>query len=298
MAPKSARLTLEVRHRRLGTALSGLVLAWSTLVQAGPRLPSVTSTAAEILSPTADCPGSETTVPALVTPAALAALERCLTALPQTRHLHSNGGTYTPEREALHSRILADATAGYSCVSGRAPIAVLTGGPPGAGKTTWLRRHAPMLLHPTTLRVDADELRMQLPEYRGWNAATTQDEVGDLVDRLLDAVGKPCLTDLIYDGTLTSSRRYLRLIPRLKRLGYRVYLVTVLVPESVSRAQVLRRYQASGRYVPQAAISSYFRSGPAVFRQIAPQVDGYLQVNGLDGSVLEAGGAPLPSLDP
>jgi predicted ABC-type ATPase len=291
-------MPLGIRHRRLGAALSGLVLAWSTLVQAGPHLSSGTSPAAEIRSPSADCPGTETTVPSLVTPEALAALERCLAALPQTRDLYSKGGTYTPERDLLHRRILADATAGDSCVSGRAPIAVLTGGPPGAGKTTWLRRHAPMLLRPTTLRVDADELRMKLPEYRGWNAAITQDEVGDLVDRLLDAVGKPCLTDLIYDGTLSSARRYQRLIPRLKNLGYRVFLVNVLVPESVSRAQVLRRYQASGRYVPQSAISSYFSKGPAVFRQIAPQVDGYLQVNGLDGSVLDTGGAPLPSLDP
>lgn len=290
IAAREALRTLVGKPSLLVLLLTGAILAGAPLTRA--------ATATAETAPAAACPAPGTTRPTLATPEAIAALERCLARLPQTSDLYRVNGIYTPERQALHSRILATATTGLACVSGRPPIAVLTGGPPGAGKTTWLRRHAPMLLRPTTLRVDADELRMQLPDYLGWNAAITQVEVGDLVDQLLSGVGSPCPTDLIYDGTMSSSQRYLSLIPRLRSLGYRVFLVSVLVPESVSQSQVLKRYQSSGRYVPGNAIKQFYRSAPSVFRTIAPLADGYLQVNGLNGSVLRTGGVPLPLLDP
>lgn len=81
----------------------------------------------------------------------------------------------------------------------------------------------------------------QLPEYRGWNADQTHSETSDLVRSLLATIGRPCNTNLLDDGTLTSPRRYLELLPRLKQLGYRTFIVQVTVPESVSRQRVLQR---------------------------------------------------------
>jgi predicted ABC-type ATPase len=226
------------------------------------------------------------------------ALERCLALEPQTRSLHWGGAGYTPGRQALHRAILQRSTAGRRCVSSQAPIALLTGGPPGAGKTTWLQSHAPMALSPATLRIDADEIRAQLPEYRGWNAMSTQQETGDIVDQLLESIGSPCRTDLVYDGTLTHARRYLALIPQLHALGYRVFLIYVTVPEAVSQERALERYRATGRYVPMGVIRESYAQGPMVFRILAPRVDGFVEVDGLSGAVRASGGTPLPSLRP
>ncbi|WP_259723708.1 zeta toxin family protein [Synechococcus sp. CS-1332] len=195
----------------------------------------------------------------------------------------------------MRERIIAAARKDSVCVSHRPPIAILTGGAPGAGKSTWIRTYAPLALAPGTLRVDADALRAELPEYRGWNADLTQAETGVLVDRLLAGIGRPCRFDLLYDGTMSRADRYRRLIPELRALGYGVFLLHVSVPESLSRKRVLERYRAMGRYVSRAAIVRYFATGPATFQRLSGWADGYLQVDGLTGRVLNQGGGPFPS---
>lgn len=219
-----------------------------------------------------------------ISPAAIDFLERCLSAFPPTS-----------SPESVREHLIAAARKDAVCVSHRPPIAILTGGPPGAGKSTGLRTHAPMALAPGTLRIDADALRGQLPEYRGWNADLTQAETGVLVDRLLAGIGRPCRFDLLYDGTMSRADRYRRLIPELRAMGYRVFLLHVSVPESVSRRRVLERYRAMGRYVSRAAIVRYFATGPATFQQLSGWADGFLQVDGLTGRVLKQGGEPFPS---
>lgn len=219
-----------------------------------------------------------------ISPAAIDFLERCLSRFPPIS---------SPESE--RQRIIAATQKKAVCVSHRSPIAILTGGPPGAGKSTGLRTHAPVALAPGTLRIDADALRAQLPAYRGWNADLTQAESGVLVDRLLAAIGRPCRFDLLYDGTMSRADRYRRLIPELRAMGYRVFLLHVSVPESLSRSRVLERLEAMGRYVSRAAIGRYFATGPATFAVLSGWADGYLQADGLTGRVLQQGGEPFPS---
>jgi len=219
-----------------------------------------------------------------ITPAAIDFLERCLSRFPPIRSSES-------ERE----RIITATQKQAVCVSHRPPVAILTGGPPGAGKSSGLRAHAPLALAPGTLRIDADALRAELPEYRGWNADLTQAETGVLVDRLLGGIGRPCRSDLLYDGTMSRVDRYRRLIPELRAMGYRVFLLHVSVPESLSRRRVLERYRAMGRYVSRAAIGRYFTTGPSTFEVLSDWADGYLQIDGLTGRVLRQGGSRLPS---
>lgn len=242
----------------------------------------------------ADCRPRDPRGRLLISEAALEQLERCLAALPQTRTLYTRSGAYTLERQALHARLLDAVRTPAACVRGRAPMALLTGGPPGAGKSTWLMRHAPLTMRSTTLWIDADRLRAQLPEYRGWNASATQEETGDLVQSLLDGIGRTCRSDVFYDGTMARPDRYLHLIPALRALGYRVYILNVTVPESVSRHRVLERYQSTGRYVPRSAIAAYYAGGPATLRLLAPMADGWLQIDGVSGAMLSSGGEPLP----
>jgi predicted ABC-type ATPase len=241
------------------------------------------STAASEVRP-ASCQILEASGRPQISPAAIDFLERCLS-------------WFAPiaSPEAVREAILAAARQEAVCVTERAPIAILTGGPPGAGKSTALLIHAPLALAPGTLRVDADGLRARLPEYRGWNADLTQAESGVLVDRLLDGIGRPCRFDLLYDGTMSRADRYRRLIPELRAMGYEVFLMHVRVPEALSRRRVLERYRATGRYVSRAAIARYFATGPATFERLSGWADGYLQIDGLTGRVLQRGGRPFPS---
>jgi predicted ABC-type ATPase len=239
-------------------------------------------------TPNADLPASCQILDASglpqISPAAIDFLERCLSSFPPTS-----------SSESVRERIIAAAGKDAVCVSHRPPVAILTGGPPGAGKSTGLRTHAPLALAPGTLRIDADALRAQLPEYRGWNADLTQAETGVLVDRLLAGIGQPCRFDLLYDGTMSRVDRYRRLIPELRAMGYEVFLLQVSVPESLSRRRVLERYRAMGRYVSRAAITRYFATGPSTFEVLSSWADGYLQVDGLTGLVRKQGGRPFPS---
>ena len=227
--------------------------------------------------------------------AAINALEACLQQLPQTKTLYWRQNRYAADRQRLHAQIVASTLAGARCVkAGVQPLAVFTGGPPGAGKSTWLAQHLPNLMQPGWLRIDADALRAQLPEYRGWNSNQTHSETSDLVNSLLATIGRPCNTNLLYDGTLTSPRRYLELLPRLKQLGYRTFIVQVMVPESVSRQRVLQRYQRTGRYTPQEATQSYYKHAASTFALLKPKVDGTIQVDGLNNKIISRSGQTLP----
>lgn len=135
-----------------------------------------------------------------------------------------------------------------------------------------------------------------MPEYLGWNAAITQDEVRDIVDLQIQVISKPCRIHVIYDGTMAKAKRYEALIPSLKRMGYKVFLVQLVIPETVSQQRVLNRYQSTGRYVSSSVVKDFYEHGAMVFRQLAPRADGSIQVDGLTGAVLWQQGEPLPTL--
>lgn len=229
-----------------------------------------------------------------IDPASLMQLEICLKSLPQTRQQHRRGQQYSLGRHQLHRRIVAQASAAGRCVHGQAPIALFSAGPPGAGKTTWLRQHAPGLLERLSLRIEPDVLRTELPEYKGWNAVATQAETGDLVTALLRSIGQPCRVNVLYDATMSRPDRYLQLIPRLRQLGYRIHIVEITVPEALSQQRALDRYQSSGRYLPAAVIHEDYRKVPSTVARLRPLVDGYLQVDGETGRIRISSGAPLP----
>lgn len=233
-----------------------------------------------------------------IRPAAIAWLERCLVGLPSTKSAHSTAQSYTETRQKLHDEIIEKGRSGKPCITTGRPFAILTGGPPGAGKTTWLKRHIPGSVLQSSYRIDADEVREALPEYTGWNASATQDEVRDIVDQQLQAIAKPCRLNVIYDGTMARADRYQVLIPALKRMGYRVFLIQVVIPEAISQQRVLDRYQATGRFVPRSIVKAFYGQGAMVFRLLAPSANGSIQVDGLSGRILRSQGDPLPRMPP
>lgn len=151
-------------------------------------------------------------------------------------------------------------------------------------------------------KLDADEIRAKLPEYKGWNASNTQEETSDIVNEILDRLGsEKCRYDFIYDGTMNKSKKYFPLIKKVKELGYKVYIIFMEVPYSVAKDRVLKRYKEKGRYVPFEVIDDFFTKegdrtkGQVTLDQLKPEVDGYIVADGQTGDVISDGGEGFPN---
>ncbi len=221
-------------------------------------------------------------------------LADCIKNEPDTKASNTDSaGNYTPQRKKLHNSIVARFKEQKPCRS-KKPIAVLTGGPPGSGKTTFLKKFAPWLTGNQVFHIDADETRAKLPEYKGWNADNTQAETSDIVKRMLVEIGEPCEFDVVYDGTMNKAKNYMPLIDQLKKLGYEVYVIYITVPYEVSIERAMGRYQRSGRYVPKFVIDEVFANGTDAFEKVAKAADGYIKVDGISQEIIERGGKPIP----
>lgn len=258
-------------------------------------------------TPVSSCPPVDEKGVPRIDAEALKMLDECNNSLPQTKRMHTTENeqgerVYTPERQKLHEQILSKVTKDAVCTDQVQPIAVLTGGGPGSGKSTFLRKFAPYLQSDKIIKVDADEIRAGLPEYKGWNSAQTHEETRDMVNQLLNTFDQPCKHDILYDGTMSNTKKYLPLIDKLKQLGYKVYIAFMDVPREVSIQRAMQRYQDNkegstpfGRYVPIGVINDFFDTGKAGFENIKNDVDGYVLVDSMTGKIVENGGEPIPT---
>ena len=231
-----------------------------------------------------------------IDPEALAYIENTVEMLPQTKFMYTKeNGQYTPERKKLHQEILATFHEGKPCINQRPAVAILTGGAPASGKTTFIKKFVD--LDPEKVyHVDADEVRAMLPEYKGWNATQTHLETADLVNQLIDDIGVPCDHDLIYDGTMNKATKYEKIVEKLHKLGYKVFVVYISIPEQVSKERVISRYKKAGRYVPMKVIEEVYDNGLKAFEKVAYEMaDGYIRIDGMNGEIIEQGGMSIPS---
>lgn len=243
---------------------------------------------------------------------ALRVMDECSKTMPQTRSLHAKpvkddkgeivSWEYTPERKKLHDQIVKKLTANAVCIRQDKPIAILMGGAPGSGKSTFLKNNAEYMTGDKIWKIDADEVREMLPEYKGWNSAATHEESREIVKRLLDNYDNPCKHDVLFDGTMNNPRKYKPIIKGLKRDGYKVFIAYMEVPKEVSVERALGRYRENrsgsaeyGRYVPMFVINEFFESGDKGFQQLKDMVDGYIKVDSLTGEIIEKGGEEIPT---
>lgn len=231
-----------------------------------------------------------------IDPEAIAYIENTVEMLPQTKFMYTtDDGKYKPERKKLHDEIIATFHEGKPCIDKRPAVAILTGGAPASGKTTFIKKYVD--LDPDKVyHVDADEVRAMLPEYRGWNATQTHLETADIVNRLIDDIGVPCDHDLIYDGTMNKATKYEKIVDKLHKLGYKVFVVYISIPEQISKERVIARYKKAGRYVPMKVIEEVYDMGLKSFEKVAYEMaDGYIRIDGMNGEIIEEGGMAMPS---
>lgn len=242
-----------------------------------------------------------------IDPEGLLLLEDCNSKQPQTKRLHEEKDAegvvigYTESRKELHRKIIESMTKNAVCIGQDQPIAVLMGGAPGSGKSTFLKKNAPFLTSDLIWKIDADEVRSQLPEYKGWNAPATHEEARDIVDQLLTTYDESCKHDILYDGTMSNAKKYIPLIRKLKQQGYKVFIAYMEVPKEISIQRALARYQNNngsateyGRYVPMHVIDDFFRTGAEGYENIKNAVDGYIKMDSQTQTILERGGMDIP----
>lgn len=233
--------------------------------------------------------------------------EKCITELETTCEVGAQTiaayvderGVLTPERQKLHDSVVEKFMQGRTCIDGvnKRPIAILTGGAPGSGKSHFIKKNMPWVLRGEHVaHIDADAVRAELPEYQGWNATLTHVETQMIVSRMIEGIGDPCKTDIVYDGTMNNPQKYMVIIDQLKRLGYEVFVIYMRVPKSVSEKRVLDRYRRTGRYVPRYVVNDFFQKGEAGFNEIKQVVDGWVLVDGQTSEVIARGGQSIPSV--
>lgn len=194
-------------------------------------------------------------------------------------HTDPETGRLTPERQALHDEIVRRALEGVpETPEGQRPVAVLMVGTPGAGKTT-LAEH---LGAGDFAHIEADLYKQQLPEYKQSLEAGAKDAAGVtheegklLANRVWDGALEQNKS-VLYDATGSWPERYMRMIRQLRKRGYEVQLIMPDLPVEESLQRVQKRFEDTGRNVPESAVRNVDRVVPYSFRKLRHAADGFL----------------------
>ena len=89
-------------------------------------------------------------------------------------------------------------------------------------------------------------------------------------------------------------KNYIPLIKKLKQLGYKVFVIFVEVPPSVSKERVLKRYQHTGRYVPRIVVDEANKAGLDAFKVIREMASGWMLVDGETAEITKVEGEKIP----
>lgn len=189
-----------------------------------------------------------------------------------TERRYKVNGEWTPERQALHQKILDDIFADKK--PSESPVVRMMGGGPAAGKGT-IRGE---MLTPNMVLIDADEIRKQLPEYgemlagdksvQKLAAVATYEESSHIVSLALKR-GSEGKHDMLYDGT--GDGKYEKLVSKLdgfKAGGAKIEAVYTTRDISSALEGARKRAERTGRWVPDSVIVETHKSVSRVFPRV------------------------------
>lgn len=162
------------------------------------------------------------------------------------------------------------------------PVAILTIGGPGSGKSSVTHAYAGMV------RVDPDQIKEMMPLYRALvacrapnAAAIVHEESTRISERLLNAAVS-ARTSVLVDGTGKNLPKMINLIRRLKSIGYNVRLVYVEIDPQVAWERIRDREHVTGRSVPTEVVQEAYTKIPSNFAVLRNMVDyvSHFQNNG------------------
>lgn len=145
------------------------------------------------------------------------------------------------------------------------PVSIFMAGSPGAGKTEtsieFMNR-----FESSTVRIDPDLLRAEIPSYTGGNAYLFQHAVSVLVDKIHDQALKQKQSFLL-DGTSANFDIVARNIRRSLGRGRFVLIIYVYQDPALAWKFVTAREQVEGRNIPLSEfVRQYFSARDAVNR--------------------------------
>lgn len=192
------------------------------------------------------------------------------------------GGVPTPERAAVHAKIVAKFITPAPPPTVARPTLYLMQGGSGAGKSSIMKRAG---VPDSAIRVSNDDVKMEFPEIKeiladpkkvvprdmAWDA---HDE-GSYVMKQVREIAIKDRRDIVYDSNLTNTSIALNTIDRFQKLGYNIHLVTVHADENVAAERVAARQLVTGRGVPEWNVRQTAKETPGAMRAIKDYVDNY-----------------------
>lgn len=169
------------------------------------------------------------------------------------------------------------------------PVSVFMAGSPGAGKTEASQNLIAQFVtgEHSILRIDADDIRSELPGYTGTNSSLFQGATSIIASKMQDiALHKN--QSYVFDGTLTNLELARANIQRNLDHGRDVFIVYVYQDPRQAWAFVKAREKKDGRAVPKEAfINQYFQARENVNtlkQEFGKRIMIYLVVKNIDGT--------------
>jgi predicted kinase len=193
---------------------------------------------------------------------------------------------YSEEREKIHGRIMTELLSPDKIRTalpppGEKPKFIMLGGRGGSGKS-WFENN---LYDPAKCVIlDADKIKEQLPEYKGWNANQVHEESSDILEQMLATCIKNGL-NVVLDATMKTADSALAKVFRFKSAGYKTEAHYMFCPAHEAAKRAIKRFKGqpekgkegefmpyNGRYVPVTAVLKN-TTNEASFDQIKGLVD-------------------------
>ena len=189
--------------------------------------------------------------------------EAKLKTITQTVENHRTSGegaaaVYTPERMKLHTEIIErmfspDKINSALPEAGKSPTFTMLGGRGGSGKS-WF--NGKVYDPEKNVVLDSDEIKKQLPEYKGWNAFEVHEESSDILEKAA-AMAKAYGLNIVIDATMKTTGSAVARVIDFKKAGYKIEAHYMHAPRQVSAQRAVKRFTGpTGRYVPVAVVLS------------------------------------------
>jgi len=216
---------------------------------------------------------------------------------PDTVTEHKRDGEWTPERKALHRKIMFDgvtaqvwddeqgrkvtkhfpgilspeAIAAAKPADGQAPTFTMLGGRGGSGKG-WFK--GKVYDPDKAIVLDPDHIKGLLPEYDGWNAAQVHEESGEIFDQITRIAGELGL-NLVHDATMKSPEKAVSLVEGFKAKGYGVAAHYMHLPRQLAAQRAVHRFLGpTRRFVPPEVVLANVRNEES-FDQVRKLADSW-----------------------
>jgi len=215
-------------------------------------------------------------------------------AAPHLKQNQDGSYAFTPERQALHDKIVADAVSGVPTSAD--PTYHVMGGGPASGKSSMIKNAKVDIPDGSkAVQVNADDIKEKLPEWDRMqgdsNRANYLHEESSYLAKRIQAAGFETRRDVVVDGTGDSSQSSMtNKITKAKAAGYKVKGSYATTSTDVAVARADARGKRTGRYVPESVIRSTHAGVSDVFPKITNLFDEISLYDTTDGVVLLASG--------